>query len=119
VLFDPALNGTVQNGFQLNVTDGGRTLLGSRMASPFPPSPITLLTTMSGNATAATFEFAGSAYLANNADYTWTGSNGRLYDVGAFAGAIQANVIPEPGTWVMMVTGLAGMLVVAGRRRRA
>ncbi len=118
VTFDAALDGTMQGGFMLSVTDGGRTLLGSRLTSPFPNSPITLLATLAGDVSAATFEYAGSAYLANNADYTWTGSNGSLYDVGAFAGAIQANVIPEPSTYLLMATGLAG-LVVLGRRRRA
>lgn len=121
VTFDPTLGGQTMGGYLLSLTDGNRTLLGQRLMTPFPSSPVTLMAGLVGaNAGTATFDFGGSAFLGNTADYNWTGSNGRVYDVGSFAGLVQrTGVVPEPSTYALMVTGLAGVTMLVRRRRRA
>lgn len=123
VTFDPTLNGQTMGGFLLSLTDGNRTLLAQRLVTPFASSPITLMAGLVGaNAATATFDYAGSAFLGNTADYNWTGSNGRIYDLGSFAGLVtrgNVGVVPEPSTYALMATGLAGLTLVARRRRRA
>lgn len=120
VTFAAALNGTNQNGFDLTVTDGGRTLVGTRNNSPLVRSPASILmsfTAPPGGVAMTNFEISGTAYLADNTDFTWFAPNGRNYDVGSFR--LATAVIPEPSTYALMATGLAGLTLVSRRRRRA
>lgn len=59
----------------------------------------------------------GMGFGPNN--HFWATGSGRLYEIGggAFTGAEEENEVPEPGTMLLMGTGLTGLLYA--RRRKA
>lgn len=92
------------------------------------PNPVPFMATVTGSVTAD----AGGYFVNFNNDpraITWTGGSGTIWvnDVSinnnvaatatAITGNITASVVPEPSTYLLMASGLMGLLVASKRRR--